>query len=392
MKKNWGILGLAAVFSISAVMTALAGQWWSDPARPENEGGVSNWWYQNDDSSYPAGGWEWIDGNQDGTAECYYFNQDGWMYVSTGTPDGFEVNENGAWTVNGVIQTKQTENTAGETGNTTGGTGNTGGGTGSQGSETGQKSGNDSVQTTGWFETSDGNWMYYTSKDRYVTGWKKISKNKYYFDEDGYMVTGYQELEDGNYYFDSEGRMATKTVRVDGVYYVIDEDGQIVDEVDEDDWTDYRRENNVSSSTDEIKNKTYVLEDGINEEMALDFLDLVNAERGKKKQDPLEINDSLMEAAQIRAQELAEKYSHTRPDGTSCYTVFEEVGVSDYTYEGENIAAGQRSSSEVVSDWMNSEGHKKNILSKNYTETGVACYIEAGTSYRVYWVQLFYTP
>lgn len=379
MKKKWYVLGLAAAFSAAAALSAFAGQWVQDGSRAANAGGISNWWYQNDDGSYPAGGWDWIDGNSDGTAECYYFDGSGWMYVSTDTPDGFRVNENGAWVADGMIQTKPVEN------NSTTGRSNAAG----QNSAATQN--NTTAQTSGWTKV-DGGWMYYTSKDHYATGWKKIEKKKYYFDETGYMLTGYQELEDGSYYFYDNGQMADKNVHIDGIYYVIESDGQIVDEVAEEDWTDYRRDNNINASADDIKNKTYDRDDGINEEMALDFLDLVNAEREKKNREPLEVNDDLMEAAQIRAQELVEKYSHTRPDGTSCYTVFEEVGITEYTSMGENIAAGQGTPYQVVTDWMNSAGHKKNILNDGYTETGVACYIESGSRYRVHWVQLFYSP
>lgn len=379
MKKKWYVIGLAAAFSAAAALSAFAGQWVQDGNRAANAGGISNWWYRNDDSSYPAGRWDWIDGNNDGTAECYYFDGSGWMYASTDTPDGFRVNENGAWVVDGVIQTKPVEN------NSAAGRSNAAG----QNSAATQN--NTTAQTSGWKKV-DGGWMYYTSKDHYATGWKKIDKKKYYFDETGYMLTGYQELKDGSYYFYDNGQMADKNVHIDGLYYVIESDGQIVDEVAEEDWTDYRRDNDISASADDIKNKTYDRDDGINEEMALDFLDLVNAEREKKNREPLEINDALMEAAQIRAQELVEKYSHTRPDGTSCNTVFEEVGITDYSSEGENIAVGQGTPYQVVTDWMNSSGHKKNILNSGYTETGVACYIESGSRYRVHWVQLFYTP
>lgn len=67
---------------------------------------MSGWWYQNDDGTYPKAIWQWIDGNGDGVAESYCFNSDGYLYVNTITPDGYYVNENGAWVINEVVQTQ----------------------------------------------------------------------------------------------------------------------------------------------------------------------------------------------------------------------------------------------------------------------------------------------
>ena len=69
----------------------------------------NRWWYENEDHSYAHSGWFWLDGNNDGVAECYYFDQEGWALLSTTTPDGYTVNENGAWVVDGVVQSKSVE-------------------------------------------------------------------------------------------------------------------------------------------------------------------------------------------------------------------------------------------------------------------------------------------
>ncbi len=67
----------------------------------------SGWrWYKDDGSVY-ANEWQWLDGNRDGIAECYYFNASGYCAQNTMTPDHYTVNADGAWTVNGVVQTKQ---------------------------------------------------------------------------------------------------------------------------------------------------------------------------------------------------------------------------------------------------------------------------------------------
>lgn len=65
-------------------------------------------WYatQADGSTWFFACWQWLDGNQDGTAECYCFDDHGYIYADTTTPDGYTVNADGAWTVDGVVQTK----------------------------------------------------------------------------------------------------------------------------------------------------------------------------------------------------------------------------------------------------------------------------------------------
>lgn len=62
------------------------------------------WWYDNGDGTFPASTWMWIDGNADGRAECYYFDEAGRMLSDTVTPDGYTVDENGAWTLGFVRQ------------------------------------------------------------------------------------------------------------------------------------------------------------------------------------------------------------------------------------------------------------------------------------------------
>ena len=96
-KKQWITLVSSLLLAVVTVMTAFAGGWKQDS---------TGWWYQREDGSYPNNGWEWIDGNGDNISECYYFNQEGYCLMNTQTPDGYQVDENGAWIINGVIQTK----------------------------------------------------------------------------------------------------------------------------------------------------------------------------------------------------------------------------------------------------------------------------------------------
>ena len=113
---------------------------------------------------------------------------------------------------------------------------------------------------------------------------------------------------------------------------------------------------------------------------------LVNAERVKEGLPALKVDETLQAAALARAKETVQLFSHTRPNGTSCFTILKEYGIS-YRYAGENIAYGQRSPEEVVDAWMNSEGHRANIMNQNFTTIGIGYYQTAnGTKY---WSQLF---
>ena len=109
---------------------------------------------------------------------------------------------------------------------------------------------------------------------------------------------------------------------------------------------------------------------------------IVNDERAKLKLAPLQIDESLMKSCDIRAKETATKFSHERPDGTSCFTVIE----IQYRSAGENIAYGQKDAEDVMKSWMNSVGHRNNILGESYTHIGVGCHEHNN---RLYWVQLF---
>ncbi len=112
---------------------------------------------------------------------------------------------------------------------------------------------------------------------------------------------------------------------------------------------------------------------------------LVNIERAKEGLRPVVANKSLRSSAALRAVEIVESFSHTRPNGKKWATA---INVN-YVCAGENIAAGQRTPERVVQAWMESEGHRKNIMNPKYSEIGVGCYYDADQPYRYYWGQLF---
>ena len=115
-------------------------------------------------------------------------------------------------------------------------------------------------------------------------------------------------------------------------------------------------------------------------------VNLVNQERAKAGLSPVTADTSIQAAAQVRAKEIEKSFSHTRPDGSSFSTALTQQGVT-YRGSGENIAWGQKTPEQVMNGWMNSDGHRANILNKNFTKIGVGYHQNAsGTNY---WTQLF---
>ncbi len=119
-------------------------------------------------------------------------------------------------------------------------------------------------------------------------------------------------------------------------------------------------------------------------------LELLNEERKKENLKPLVMDDSLVRVAKNRGLEISwpDHFSHTRPDGSSCFTAAGNLPLWAY---GENIAAGYPTPEDVMDGWMNSQGHRANILNSNFECIGIACVytpINNG-GYRYNWVQFF---
>ncbi|WIV11457.1 CAP domain-containing protein [Proteiniborus sp. MB09-C3] len=117
---------------------------------------------------------------------------------------------------------------------------------------------------------------------------------------------------------------------------------------------------------------------------------LVNVERQKNGLNSLEIDAELSKVARMKSQDMATKgyFSHTSPTYGSPFDMMKQFGIK-YSTAGENIAMGQPSAEAVVKAWMNSEGHRANILSKNFTKIGVGYY---KGSNEPYWTQMFIKP
>ena len=120
-----------------------------------------------------------------------------------------------------------------------------------------------------------------------------------------------------------------------------------------------------------------------------EVLKLVNEARAETGVPPLELDASLRKAAQVRAAECVETFSHTRPNGASYQTAIAEAGVES-KYTGENVATGHTSPKQVVDRLMKSEGHRANILNADFTKIGIGLEKNAGNRYGGYaWSQLF---
>ncbi|SDM50226.1 CAP domain-containing protein [Sediminibacillus halophilus] len=116
-----------------------------------------------------------------------------------------------------------------------------------------------------------------------------------------------------------------------------------------------------------------------------EVVELTNQERAKQGLDPLEIDTELSKVAREKSADMARNgyFDHNSPTYGSPFDMMKQFGIS-YNTAGENIAKGQRTPEEVVNAWMNSEGHRKNILNGNFTHIGVG-YVENGNV----WTQQF---
>ncbi len=118
---------------------------------------------------------------------------------------------------------------------------------------------------------------------------------------------------------------------------------------------------------------------------------LVNIERSKNGLQPLKENWELSRVARYKSQDMANKnyFSHTSPTYGSPFRMMESFGIR-YSAAGENIAKGQKTPQEVMTSWMNSPGHKSNILSPSYTQIGVG--LAKNKNGNAYWTQMFIKP
>jgi hypothetical protein len=116
-------------------------------------------------------------------------------------------------------------------------------------------------------------------------------------------------------------------------------------------------------------------------------LGLVNQVRAQNNLNYVTSTPELHWVAQVRAKEISETFSHTRPDQRDCFSLLEDANIT-YVTAGENIAGGYPNPWEVVNGWMNSEDHRQNILDPDYTKLGCGYYY-TNSDYGDYWSQMF---
>lgn len=203
----------------------------------------------------------------------------------------------------------------------------------------------------------NGSWYRFDTSSRMQKGWI-LDGGKWYFlnEKNGNMLVGWQNINNKWYFLNpgNGGALSVNTI-IDGKYYV-NADGE------------WKQGGNSSKST-----------------LADEVIRLVNEERSKNGLAALRKSEVLMDIALIRASDLPTSFSHNRPDGSSCFDLYDEKGYV-YKSSGENIAYGQGSPQSVMEGWMNSSGHRQNILNAEFKEIGVGVYEKDGL---YYWVQAF---
>ncbi len=298
MKNSMKCMATAILMAGAMSMTSFAAGWQQD---------ATGWWYGTnaDNTTWCSNSWQWLDGNGDAIAECYYFDANGYVLMNTTTPDGYTVNESGAWVQDGIVQSRSAVNANGSV--------------------------EQQIQEEESDDESDSN-MVTASGQRTTSA--KTTKNQKNNSKSGKTI--------------HSGSSSSSSS--DDSYDVVDSD-------------------DMSSFAEEC-------------------FELINKERAKKGLDELEWDDTVAEACQIRAEEITEKFSHVRPDSTICFTAFDEVGFSSNA-EGENIAEGQTTPKAVVKAWMNSKGHRENILKSSYNRSAIGFVYDPDSDYKYYWVQMF---
>lgn len=145
---------------------------------------------------------------------------------------------------------------------------------------------------------------------------------------------------------------------------------------------------NENSASDNIQHGENTVEQLAPSSQAEAVLQLVNDERSKAGLQPLKMSEELRSIATLKARDMKDNnyFDHTSKTYGTPFQMLQDFGVH-YSAAGENIAAGQRTAEEVMNAWLNSSGHRANILNKNFDTIGIG-YVEGG-QYGTYWTQLF---
>ena len=166
----------------------------------------------------------------------------------------------------------------------------------------------------------------------------------------------------------------------------IDKDNEIVNSnLEKEEVTDIENKYYEDISKEDINEYKNIQSENKYTDLINEVYEITNNYRSLVGVSSLTLDSSLVEAANIRAKELSDSFSHTRPNGSSCFTVLSELGIS-YGTAGENIAAGYSSSQSVMEGWRSSSGHYQNIISSKFKKIGIGVNI---INNQYYWVQIF---
>ena len=166
----------------------------------------------------------------------------------------------------------------------------------------------------------------------------------------------------------------------------IDKDNEIVNSnLEKEKVTDMENKYYEDISKEDINEYKNIQSENTYTDLINEVYEITNNYRSLVGVSSLTLDSSLVTAANIRAKELSDSFSHTRPNGSSCFTVLSELGIS-YGTAGENIAAGYSSSQSVMEGWRFSSGHYQNIISSKFKKIGIGVNI---VNNQYYWVQIF---
>ena len=166
----------------------------------------------------------------------------------------------------------------------------------------------------------------------------------------------------------------------------IDKDNEIVNSnLEKEEVTDIENKYYEDISKEDINEYKNIQSENTYTDLINEVYEITNNYRSLVGVSSLTLDSSLVKAASIRAKELSDSFSHTRPNGSSCFTVLSELGIS-YGTAGENIAAGYSSSQSVMEGWRSSSGHYQNIISSKFKKIGIGVNI---INNQYYWVQIF---
>ena len=166
----------------------------------------------------------------------------------------------------------------------------------------------------------------------------------------------------------------------------IDKDNEIVNSnLEKEEVTDIEDKYYEDISKEDINEYKNIQSENTYTDLINEVYEITNNYRSLVGVSSLTLDSSLVTAANIRAKELSDSFSHTRPNGSSCFTVLSGLGIS-YGTAGENIAAGYSSSQSVMEGWRSSSGHYQNIISSKFKKIGIGVNI---VNNQYYWVQIF---